>query len=146
MCEVQLLPLCTDSAEGGEGFSRGFSSEIYVVGIEVKPRDPAPFPGQISEEIHAGVRGCRSGNVPVITSASLETGRICVGNYWEPGGGVGRALSSDFFPDLAKVVRGHEPSDSRTVAWGGKCAHFPARKASVTVGNVAELSTGYREN
>ena len=60
-----------------------------------------------------------------------------------PGGGVGRALSFDFFPDLAKVVRGHEPSDSRIVAWGGKCTRFPARKASVTVGNVAKLSTGY---
>ena len=86
MCEVQSLPLCTDSAEGGEGFSRGFSSEIYMVGIEVKPTVPAPFPGPISEEIHAGARGCRSGNVPVITSASLETGRICAGHHWEPRG------------------------------------------------------------
>lgn len=55
MCEVQLLPLCTDSLEGGEAFSNGFSSEFSTVGIEVKPMVPAPFPGQISEEIHAGV-------------------------------------------------------------------------------------------
>lgn len=50
MCEVQLLPLCTDSLEGGEAFSNGFSSEFSTVGIEVKPMVPAPFPGQISEE------------------------------------------------------------------------------------------------
>lgn len=58
MCKVQLLPLCTDSPEGAGGaFSRGFSSEICMVGTEVKPTVPAPFPGQISEETHAGIRG-----------------------------------------------------------------------------------------
>ena len=60
MCEVQLLPLCTDSLEEGEAFSSGFSSEISTVGIEVKPMVPALFPGQISEEIHAGVGVARA--------------------------------------------------------------------------------------
>lgn len=51
-------------------------------------------------------------------------------------------LSFDFLPDLVKVVRGHEPSDGGTmgVEWGGKRTHFPARKISVTFGNMAELS------
>lgn len=53
MCEVQLLPLCTDSLEGGK-LSNGFSSEFSTVGIEVKPMVPAPFPGQAGE-IHAGL-------------------------------------------------------------------------------------------
>lgn len=46
-------------------------------------------------------------------------------------------LSFDFLPDLVKVVLGQEPSDSGTVGvgWGGKCTHFPARKAFVIIGN-----------
>lgn len=59
MCEVQLLPLCTDSS-GGEAFPSGFSNEICTVGTEVKSTVPAAFPGHISEEIYAEVRGCWS--------------------------------------------------------------------------------------
>ena len=56
--------------------------------------------------------------------------------------GGGRFLSFDFLPDLVKVVRGQEPSDSGTVVvgWGGKCTQSLTRKAFVTVGNVGELS------
>ena len=63
-------------------------------------------------------------------------------------GGAGRALSFDFLPDLTRVFRGHESSDSRTVGWGGEenVLTFLLRKASVTVGNLAELSKGNRES
>lgn len=57
MHEVQLLPLCTDSSEGGEAVPSRFSNAIGTVGSEVKSTVPAPFLGQISEEIHAEVRG-----------------------------------------------------------------------------------------
>lgn len=79
-----------DSSEGGVAFSSGFLNEICMVGVDIKPMVPAPFPGQISEEIHAEVRGRQSRNMPVITSASLQAGRICVGKHWGPGAvGVG---------------------------------------------------------
>lgn len=55
MHEVQLLLLYMDSSEGGKAFSRGVLNEIYTVGIEVKSTVPAPFPGQLSEEIQAEV-------------------------------------------------------------------------------------------
>lgn len=50
-----------------------------MAGVEVKSTVPAPFPGQISEEIQAEVRGRPSRNMLVITSASLQAGRICAG-------------------------------------------------------------------
>lgn len=40
---------------------------------------PVPFLGQISEEMQAEVRGHWSRNMPVITGASLETGRMLAG-------------------------------------------------------------------
>lgn len=87
MHEVQLLPLYADSSEGD--FSSGFLNEICMGGIEVKPMVPAPFPGQISEEIPAEVRGRQSRSIPVITSASLQAGRTCAGKHWGPGAAGG---------------------------------------------------------
>ena len=61
-----------------------------------------------------------------------------------PGRGTGRALCFDFLPDLTRVFRGHEPSHSRTVGWAGEenVLTLLLRKASVTAGNLAELSKG----
>lgn len=91
---IQLLPLCTDSLEGEKDFPSGFSNEICTMGTDVKSTVPAPFPGHISEEIHAEVRGHWSRNMPVIASASLEAGGICAGRHW----GQGRAGVEWFFP------------------------------------------------
>lgn len=89
MHEVQLLPLYEDSSEGDEAFSSGFLNEICTGGIEVKPMVPAPFPGKISEEIPAEVRGRQSRSIPVITSASLQAGRTCAVKHWGPGAAGG---------------------------------------------------------
>lgn len=43
MCEVQLLPLCTDSLEGGEAFSNGFSSEMARWGKKLSLWFRLPF-------------------------------------------------------------------------------------------------------
>lgn len=85
MHEVQLLPLCTDSSEGGQAVPSRFSNEICAVGTEIESTVPVPFLGQISEEIHAEVGGHWSRNMPVITGASLKLGgcllaRVGLGN------------------------------------------------------------------
>lgn len=83
-----MPPLCTESSGGGEAFPSRFSNEMCMMGTEVKNcRVPAPFPGHISEGIHAEVRGHQSRRMPVITSASLEAGRIRAGKHWGPGAG-----------------------------------------------------------
>lgn len=79
MHEVQLLPLCTDSSERGEADPSRFSNEICRVRTEVESTVPISFLGQISEEIHAVVGGHWSRNMPVITGASLEAGRMLAG-------------------------------------------------------------------
>lgn len=50
----------------------------------------------------------------VLASASLEGFVLASTGGSGPGAG-GKALSFDFLPDLAKVVCGHAPSDSRMV-------------------------------
>lgn len=97
VCQIQLLPLCTDSLEGGKHFPSGFSNEICMMGTDVKCTVPAPFPGQISEEIHAEVRGRRSRNMPVIASASPEAGGMCAGRHR----GQGQAGVEWFFPSIS---------------------------------------------
>lgn len=79
MHEVQLLPLSTDSSEGEQAVPSRFSNEICTVGTEIESTVPVPFLGQISEEIHAEVGGHWSRNMPVITGASLEAGRMLAG-------------------------------------------------------------------